>query len=295
MEILYILSAAILWGFDGLLRSQITNIRPVLIVFWEHLIGFLVIALYITWCKKRIHFPKAIIRPVILISILSGIVGTYAFTKAGQITESSSIESIYLIQKLQPIFTILGSIIILREKPKISFWLWTFIALISSFYITYNPKMAKELWSVSKNINLQASLFALIAACGWGFSTIFSKMALKYTTPLSVLILRFGLTAFFTIPALFLAKAPLDSLFINTDSLVTLFIITLSTGMLATFIYYDGLKKIPAHIVSILELAFPVTGFMVSQLNSGFSLQPIQVVAVLTLLICMFQVVRLIK
>ncbi len=55
MSFFWIIFAGITWGLDGLVRSQISGVSPLTIVTFEHLIGFIVIALI--GCK-HLSFPK---------------------------------------------------------------------------------------------------------------------------------------------------------------------------------------------------------------------------------------------
>ena len=56
-------------------------------------------------------------------------------------------------------------------------------------------------------------------------------------------------------------QAALGSL--NQSQVLTLLVIALSTGMVALFIYYYGLKRTPARVSSILELTWPLSAVVI--------------------------------
>ena len=78
----FIITAALLWAFDGLIRQHLYSLPPITVIFFEHLIG-LVILLPFVW--KHLSSTKLETREwwlIILISILSGLLGTLWFTTA---------------------------------------------------------------------------------------------------------------------------------------------------------------------------------------------------------------------
>jgi drug/metabolite transporter (DMT)-like permease len=70
-------------------------------------------------------------------------------------------------------------------------------------------------------------------------------------------------------------------------------IIVLTTGGLATFLYYFGLKQITASLSSVCELAFPLTAVILEFLLHGRLLGWVQWVGVLILLMSILKVSRL--
>lgn len=63
-----------------------------------------------------------------------------------------------------------------------------------------------------------------------------------------------------------------------------LFLIFIS-DMLATGVYYRSLRDIPATIATILELAFPLTGFILDYILYDVTPSPMKIVAAFTILI----------
>jgi len=90
---------------------------------------------------------------------------------------------------------------------------------------------------------------------------------------------------------LLLQDAP--ALALPTEShIAKLFIIALSTGMVALWIYYRGLKHTEAKVATILELTFPVAAAVID-IARGNPLALSQYLAATVLLYAMYRVSRL--
>lgn len=95
-----------LWAVDGLLRRSLYGLPSSSLIFFEHIIGCILIAPFAFREFKKVHFSAKEKKSLVLVSLLSGVIGTLFFTMAlgavGYIPFSVAI----LIQKLQPIFAI---------------------------------------------------------------------------------------------------------------------------------------------------------------------------------------------
>lgn len=107
-----IVIAAALWAIDGLLRRSLYGLPSSTLIFFEHIIGLILIVPFAWKSFRKIHFTKKEKTSIFVVSLLSGVIGTLLFTMAlaavGYIPFSVAI----LIQKLQPIFAIGLAIII---------------------------------------------------------------------------------------------------------------------------------------------------------------------------------------
>jgi drug/metabolite transporter (DMT)-like permease len=189
------------------------------------------------------------------------VIGTLFFTMAlasvGYIPFSVAI----LIQKLQPIFAIGLAMIIGHERiPKISY-AFIALALVAGYFVTFPSGVAH---GTDGDRQILAALYALGAAAAWGMSTNFSKYLLKNHHPEVITMVRFALTA--AIIALGLLVIPDWRSGFRTptgDEWLYLLLIASSTGLLAMYIYYRGLKTTPVHVSAILELTWPIIAVIV--------------------------------
>ncbi len=261
---LAIITAAMLWAFDGVfLLPEIRHLDVNMIVFIQHIIPFLLMTIvFIPFCKtiqkdaKSLNTIDWII--FLLIGFFGGYLGTYAITQAffHVFAEGASITSVFLMQKLQPIFVILLSLVLLKERPSKAFWILSSLALLGVYLLTFgvsNPEFS------FKDQSFVASLFAILAAFSWGSSTVFSKKVLKKVSFITSTYFRFAITS--VIAGITTFATYQSGLFesVTAHQWKIFLIISLTTGGFAIWLYYWGLKEVKASKSAIYELAMPVS------------------------------------
>ena len=258
---LLIVVAATLWALDGLLRTFLYGLPPPTLIFFEHLIGFVLIA-PIAWKEfRKIRLTTHEKYNLLAVSLLSWVIGTLLFTMALAAVGYISMSVAILIQKLQPIFAIGVAVLIGKEKiPKRSY-LFILLALVAGYFVTFPSGVSA---SPDGQKEMLAALYALGAAAAWGISTNFSKYLLKNHTPEVVTFMRFTVTVILISIWLLLIPSWNSGFRMpsNTEWMY-LFFIALSTGLVAMYIYYRGLKSVPVHVSAILELTWPIVAVFV--------------------------------
>ena len=249
-----IIVAAVLWALDGVIRRNLYSLPPITIIFFEHLIGLVILIPFVLKSLKKEKITKREILLLLLVAFLSGLLGTLWFTTALLKVHFISFSVVFLIQKLQPIFAITTASIFLKEKFNQKYIKWAIIALISAYFVTFPNGHVS--FSTGEG-TIIAALYALGAALAWGSSTTFSKLILNKISFKVSTFYRFLFTSFLAlIVILFMGYS--ESLSTPTGVQFGLFaLIAVSTGMVALLIYYKGLSKTPVHISTILELTFP--------------------------------------
>ncbi len=284
---LLIFIAAILWGLDGILRRSLYGLPPITIVFFEHLIGLIIIApfLWKAWTREALTRKEWGVLGVV--ALLSGVLGTLFFTTALLKVNFIPFSVVFLIQKLQPIFAVAMAWIVLKEVPTARYWLWAVLALVAGYFVTFPLGVVNF---ATGGAEIIAALFALGAAVAWGSSTALSRYALLNHSNTFVTGMRFLIT----VPIALLFVFALGA----SDSLTTvtwtqygyLALIALSTGMFALWIYYRGLRTTPVRVSAIVELAFPVTAIVIDYFLYGVALHWSQYLAAAILLFVMYRV-----
>jgi len=253
-----VMFAAMLWAVDMIiLRPRLYHLDVTVVVFLEHLIAFafMLIPLCLEWKEvKKLNRKDWI--AFIAIALLSGAIGTMAITKALFYVNFINLSVVAFLQKLQPIFAVLVAVILLKERPAKKFYFWSIIALIGSYFVTFG--FSKPIFDLGDKVFV-ASLFSIIAAASFGSGTALSKYAIAKINFRIGTYLRFGMTSIimFIILIVFGNLGSLSQ--VGLPDIGTLLIIAFSTGGVAIFIYYYGLKRIPASVSSICELTFPLT------------------------------------
>lgn len=253
---MFIVFAAFLWGLDGVLRRSLFSLPPSVIVFYEHLIGALIILPFLLPRLKKETISRKEWGALLWISVLSGVIGTLLFTAALVKISFISFSVVFLLQKLQPIFAVAAAYLVLKERVTTDYLKWAFLALVAAYFVTFpNGRVNFETGAGT----ITAALLAMGAAFAWGSSTAFSRLGLlKLSNTLMT-----GLRFLFTTPLAFVTVLLLGQMnaltIVTSGQFLRLVVIALSTGMVALWIYYRGLKQTQAKISTILELVFPLT------------------------------------
>jgi DME family drug/metabolite transporter len=288
---IFILIAATLWAFDGLIRQNLYSLPPITIIFFEHLIGLIILSPFVYKYVLTTKLTKRDWWLTILIAILSGLLGTLWFTTALGKVHYISISVVFLLQKLQPIFAITTASIFLKEKFDGRYIKWAILAVISAFFVTF-PNGYVNLKTGEGTII--AAMYALGAAFAWGSSTTFSKMLLTNIDFKVSTFYRFLITLVVASPFVIWFGRTGGALAVpNLSQFTLLGLIAISTGMVALLIYYKGLAKTPVHISTILELAFPFTAILLDFIVNDTVLTASQWIAAFVLVFSIYKITKL--
>jgi len=263
-----VMFAAFLWAVDGIfLTPRLFHLGVPLAVFLMHAVAFVFMAIpfIIEWKEiKKLNYKDWIV--FFLVALFGGAIGTMAITKALFYVNFINLSVVVLLQKLQPVFAILIAVILLKERPRARFYLWALVALIGSYLVTFGFTLPN--FDVGDKV-LLASLFSIIAAAAFGSSTSLSKYAIHKVSFRMGTYLRFGITTLVMLFVLGMFGSFKEFGNINGADWIVLLIIALTTGGIAIFIYYYGLKRIPASVSTICELMFPFSAIVLEYILRG--------------------------
>jgi DME family drug/metabolite transporter len=286
----YIIIAALLWALDGIIRRSLGSVPPLHIIFFEHLVGALILLPvgFAFWGQTKITKREWGI--IALVSLLSGLLGTLFFTAALLKTNFISFSVVFLLQKLQPIFAIGTAHLFLKEPVSKKYLGWAALALFAAYFVTFPNGIIN--FSTGAG-TIFAALLAFGAAAAWGSSTTFSKMALQDHNSTLITALRFWLTTAMAFAVIVFSGALHTVAWPTGSETLRYVIIALSTGMVALLLYYRGLKVTPVRVSTILELTFPLVAILIDVFLYDTVLTPIQYVAGLVLLYAMYRIAKL--
>lgn len=267
-----------MWGFDGIvLTPRLFNLDVIFVVFVLHAIPFLIMNVFLYKEYKHIQdFNTQDLLTFLLIALFGGFVGTAAIVKALFLVNFQDLSVVVLLQKLQPVFSILLASLILKESIRQRFALWGGIAILASYFLVFGfslPSFEKG------STTIYAALYALLASVSFASSTVFSKkILLKYTFRTGTFY-RYGFTTIILlIIVVFTGK--LDQIQLITQSnWIYFIIIALTTGSGAIFLYYFGLIRINAMLATMCELFFPISAILFDYFFNGKILSTVQWVA----------------
>lgn len=288
---LAVVVAALLWSLDGtFLRPHLASVSPTLVVFLEHGLGFIILIPFLFIYKLELKkITKKQWLTIFWVALFGGALGTTFFTKALFLTGFVDVSVVILLQKFQPIFAIILSAIILRERFPLKFYIYAISALIGGYFVTFKDPTSVNFGSAT----VMMAVFSLLAAFSWGSSTTFGKYSLKNINYGLLSALRFGFTVIIMLIPAMKYFSTLPS--IETSVWRTLIIVVFTSGAVAMYLYYYGLKKIPASLATLCELAWPFSAIIFDYFLNHNVLSFTQIVGAVVLFIAVTLATRLNK
>lgn len=289
---LFVIIAALLWSLDGVLRISLYAIPPAVIVFYEHVLGALVLLFFIKkWWSDLSRMTKKEWFAIIVVSLFSGALGTIFYTAAlGFVNYSQYSVVVFLQQQLQPIWAITTAAILLKEKLHKNFLFWALVALVAAYFVTFKDLTVNL--ATGKG-TIMAGILALSAGLAWGSSTAISKYVLNKVSFLTGTALRFYLAPIFALFFVLLTRQTPMLFTLNSNQWFTLLLITFSTGLVALAIYYYGLKKTPARVTTLCELVWPASAVLIDYFYYHKTLSITQIFGIVLLFLAIYKVTRL--
>lgn len=288
---LFVVIAALLWSLDGVLRISLYSLPPAVVVFYEHILGAIILLLFsFKWVKDLRKMTRKEWLAIGVVALFSGALGTILYTAAlGKINYSSYSVVVLLQQQLQPIWAIATAAILLKEKITKKFLLWAALALVAAYFISFKDLKVNL---ATGSGTAMAALLAVGAGLMWGSSTAISKYVLNKASFLTGTALRFFLAPIFALMFVFAGNNTAALFTLTSAKWTTLLIITLSTGLVALLFYYYGLKRTPARITTLCELVWPASAIFIDYFLYHKTLSPTQIFGVTLLLFAIYQVTK---
>ena len=245
--------AAMLWGLDGLIRRPLSaSTSATTIVFGEHVVLVaLTLPLLVPALRALWRAGPSYVAAGIAVGAGASAIATILFTKA---LFHGDFITVVVLQKAQPLIAVFGAWLLLAEQPRPRF-AWFLLPALAGIWLVALPHPldphAHGLIPIAETLS---------AAALWGMGTVLGRFLARRLPFEQVTTVRFafGLVASaFAVPILGAAafSGVHDSLWIAVLALVT--------GLLALGLYYYGLRRTPALLAAIGELAFPVTAALV--------------------------------
>jgi drug/metabolite transporter (DMT)-like permease len=288
---LFVVIAALLWSFDGLLRISLYTLPPSVIVFYEHILGFIILLpLSIRWIKDLKKMTRREWIAISVVALFSGALGTIFYTTALSLIHYTQYSVVVLLQQqLQPIWAIAAAAILLKEKITRRFIAYAVLALVAAYFITFKDLQVNF---ITGGGTILAALLALGAGFMWGTSTAISKVVLNRVSFVTGTALRFMLAPVFALVFVIAGGQTASLTQLNLQQLQTLLLITFTTGMVALLFYYYGLKRTPARITTLCELVWPASAILIDYFLFHKSFTLTQVLGIAILLFAIYKITK---
>jgi DME family drug/metabolite transporter len=245
--------AAVMWGLDGLIRKPLSeSTSAYTIVFGEHVVlvaltaALLVPAFRALWAAGPRYIAAGI-----AVGAGASAIATILFTKA---LFHGDFITVVVLQKAQPLIAVVGAWLVLGEQPRRGF-AWFLLPALAGIWLIALPHPldphAHGLVPIGET---------LAAATLWGLGTVFGRYLSRRLVFEHVSTVRFGFGLVASAIALWVLGEPAFS---SWHDSVWIAVLALVTGLVALNLYYFGLRRTPALLAAIGELAFPVTAAIV--------------------------------
>ncbi|MBR9693125.1 DMT family transporter [Candidatus Woesearchaeota archaeon] len=269
---LFICTAAVLWGFDGVvLTPRLFNLSVPFVVFLLHFVPFVFLQPFMYKSYGKIFAMK---REgwlmLFLVAFFGGLIGTFAIVKALFLVNFDHLSVVVLLQKLQPLFAIILAVLILKERLSKHFLAWASLAIVGAYLVAFGFA------APALGASLTAVILAIVAAASFGASTVFSKKLIASLDFKSATFGRYGMTTLLSLLYLFIAGVGLPFSTVSPLNWLFILIIGIFTGVGALFLYYAGLTRVKASVSTICELCLPLSAVVFDWLINGSVLGPWQ-------------------
>lgn len=273
----FIVLGSALWGVDPLFRViLLKHLTSTQITLLEHVILVLFMA-PVLWNNRR-QLRKLSLKHIgalLFISWGGSALATILFTKG---LATGDLNSVLLLQKLQPLFAILMARWLLKERLPKSFGTLFIVALVGTYVLTFGWGLP---FSQIDELFKVGGLMSIGAALLWGGSTVMGRYLIgtvNYETVTSLrFILALPLLLALTIIERHLWLLPGESSGVALVGL-NLLLQALLPGLLSLLMYYKGLSAINASYATLAELSFPTVGILINFVVFGQVITVTQIV-----------------
>jgi drug/metabolite transporter (DMT)-like permease len=245
--------AAAMWGLDGLIRKPLSHsTSPATIVFGEHVVlvaltvPLLVVSLRALWAAG----PRYVVAGI-AVGAGASAVATILFTQA---LFHGDFITVLVLQKAQPLVAVIGAWLILGEQPRPRFAWFLLPALAGIWLIALPHPLAPHARGLTPIVE------SLGAAALWGMGTVLGRYLSRRLEFQQVSTVRFAFGLIASAAALPIVG---DKAFAGAHDSLWIALLAVVTGFLALGLYYYGLRRTPALLAALGELAFPVTAALV--------------------------------
>jgi drug/metabolite transporter (DMT)-like permease len=278
---LLVAAAALLWGTDSLFRFKtVAKLDPTFIVFCEHVLGIVVLFPFV-WRLQRPAFFKLGFKGWLSAAICGaggGAIATVLFTASFRWLNPSVV---ILLQKLQPVFVVLLAYLFLGERPARKFYPWAAVAIAAGFVLSF-PDLDVSFLRERGNLHAKGVTYSLIACATWAASTVAGRALVARTTPALATFWRYFFGTAMLVAILVAASVPVGSsaAFLvsggNRDLLMAMLYLAFVTGLVPMVLYYGGMARTEASVVTFIELLYPVSAVIINSVFLHATLSNVQ-------------------
>lgn len=250
-----IIIAMLIWGTIGIFVKNI-NLTSIEIAFFRASIGSIVL-LFVAILNKEI-IDKKLLKENAFLLILSGIALGINWTMLFQAMKYTSISNATLSYYFAPIFMVLFSAIVLKEKISMKNISCMMLALLGLFMLL----KAGESDSINNYNHTRGIIFGLLGAILYAIIVILNKF-IKGLSPIQITLSQLAISTIVLLPIV--ARNGIENLKNLSVNVWFLIIIlgAIHTGF-AYLLYFPSLKDVEAKAIAIISYIDPITAIIIS-------------------------------
>lgn len=250
-----IIIAMLIWGTIGIFIKNI-NLTSIEIAFFRASIGSIVL-LFVAILNKEI-IDKKLLKENAFLLILSGIALGINWTMLFQAMKYTSISNATLSYYFAPIFMVLFSAIVLKEKISMKNISCMMLALLGLFMLL----KAGESDSINNYNHTRGIIFGLLGAILYAIIVILNKF-IKGLSPIQITLSQLAISTIVLLPIV--ARNGIENLKNLSVNVWFLIIIlgAIHTGF-AYLLYFPSLKDVEAKAIAIISYIDPITAIIIS-------------------------------
>lgn len=264
---LKIIIAMLIWGTVGIFIKKI-SLNAIEIAFYRSIIGAVFIII-LSLIKKE-KWDKEDLRTDLKILILSGIALGIGWVLLFQGYKNTTISIATLSYYVAPVFIVILSIIVLKEKITTKKIVCIIVAIIGLLLVLD----IKSLGNLGDNNHVLGIVYSVLAAVFYAIVVILNKF-IKRLSGFKVTIVQL-LVSTITLMPLTILNSTRSILSLDILSLVLLLFVGIIHTGIAYLLYFSSVKEIEGQSIAILSYMDPIFALLLSTLFLGENMTIIQ-------------------
>lgn len=268
--VLSLIVANIIWGAAApIFKWSLTNISPFLLAFLRFSVASIIL---FPFAYNKLRIAKEDLLKIMVVGVFGVGIHIPLFFFGLQLTPSINAP---IIASAGPVFIIILSILLLKEKPRKKVILGTLVSLLGVIVIIGRPFIEQGFF----NASFTGNLLILLAVITGVFYTIYSKELLFKYSPITVTFWSFVIGSIAFIPFLVSELSnPATNLILNYKGIIGVIFGIVFSSTIGYYLYQWGIQKIQANEVGIFTYIDPIVAIMIAYPLLGEVITPVFVI-----------------
>lgn len=273
--VILILLSALILGSNGIF-ARILELPSPILLFYRFLFGTIILLSYFLISNRKISLPQTNRKDVIALGLLNTLLAVFAFYSFA----NTSIANAEVLLYAFPIYVIILSPIILKEKVEKSTVLYVVVSFIGLALIAFSNNFQ------SGSQNLLGIIAGFIAGIIFALYMLAAKMIRNHIEGLELNLYTMIISVIFLFPCLFIFQYKMDMI-----KVILLITMGLFHSTLALSFYYIGIKTVKAQHVGIISYFEPLSAVIYALFIFGEIPSVYTVIGGILILYCGYKIV----